>query len=138
MYLLDTNVISEIRKKERANGGVKDFIKTCQQDKAKLFLSAVTIGELRRGIELLRHRNDQQQAKQLEIWLEQIMAEYQENILQLDTDTCQLWGRLRVPHPENELDKLIAASALIYDLTVVTRNTGHFLGTGVKLLNPFD
>ncbi len=137
MYLLDTNVISEIRKQERANPGVRNFFQARTEDQARLFLSALTIGELRRGIELLRQRNDKPQAEQLEVWLERVLSEYEDNILPLDIDTCQLWGRLRVPHPENELDKLIAASALIYDLTVVTRNIDHFSSTGVKVLNPF-
>jgi hypothetical protein len=137
MYLLDTNVISENRKGQRANPGVQAFFQRVISNRDKLFLSVVTVGELRRGIELIRHRNDHVQATQLEQWLEQILTDYQDNIIGVDTDTAQLWGRLRVPHHEHELDKLIAASALLYDLTVVTRNVDDFAGTGVKLLNPF-
>ncbi|WGZ92835.1 MAG: type II toxin-antitoxin system VapC family toxin [Candidatus Thiothrix putei] len=137
MYLLDTNVISEIRKGSRANPGVQAFFQRVISNGDKLFLSAVTIGELRRGIELIRYRNDHAQAHQLEQWLEQILTDYQDYIIGLDADAAQLWGRLRVPHHEHELDKLIAASALLYDLTVVTRNVDDFAGTGVKLLNPF-
>ncbi|OQX02631.1 MAG: VapC toxin family PIN domain ribonuclease [Thiothrix lacustris] len=138
MYLLDTNVISKNRKGQRANPGVQAFFQQVTRNHDKLFLSVVTIGELRRGIELIRYRNDHVQAHQLEQWLEQILTDYQDHIIELDADAAQLWGRLRVPHHEHELDKLIAASALLYDLTVVTRNVDDFAGTGVKLLNPFS
>jgi predicted nucleic acid-binding protein len=73
----------------------------------------------------------------LEEWLAALLSEYQDFILHIDTDIAQLWGRLRVPHPENVLDKQIAATALIHDLTVVTRNQVDFRKTGVRVLNPF-
>lgn len=103
-----------------------------------MFISVVTVGELRRGVELIRHRGDTRQAKQLENWLEALLVEYKDSILDINQDIAQLWGRLRVPHPENALYKQIAATALIYDLTVVTRNHNDFSRTGVRLLNPFD
>lgn len=78
------------------------------------------------------------QANQLEKWLEALLTEYQDHILDINQDIAQLWGRLRVPHPENTLDKQIAATALIYELTVVTRNHKDFVKTGVRVLNPFD
>jgi predicted nucleic acid-binding protein len=137
MYLLDTNVISEIRKGKRANLGVQAFFRQITGNRDKVFLSVITVGELRRGVELIRHRGDHAQANQLEQWLKQILDGYQDNIIGIGADDAQLWGRLRVPHPENELDKLIAATALLYGLTVVTRNVDDFRGTGVKLLNPF-
>jgi len=74
----------------------------------------------------------------LEKWLETLFTDYRDHILDINQDIAQLWGRLRVPHPENALDKQIAATALIYDLTVVTRNHRDFTSTGVRLLNPFD
>jgi len=79
-----------------------------------------------------------QHAAMLETWLGAIMADYVQSVLSVDGEIGQLWGRLRVPHPEHALDKLIAATALIHDLTVVTRNVDDFAGTGVRLLNPFD
>ncbi len=102
------------------------------------FISVVTVGELRRGVERIRHRGDERQAAQLETWLETLLVYYEDHILDLTPDIAQLWGRLRVPHPENALDKQIAATALIHDLTVITRNHKDFAKTGVKLLNPFE
>ena len=137
MYLIDTNVISEARKRARANRGVRQFFRRVIRERTPVFLSVITIGELRRGIELLRHRGDSRQAEQLEEWLEALLSEYLDFILDIDTDIARLWGRLRVPHPENALDKQIAATALIHDLTVVTRNHTDFRKTGVRVLNPF-
>ena len=137
MYLVDTNVISEARKKSKANTGVRAFFKQAIKDETWIFISVVTVGELRRGVESIRYRGDVRQANQLEKWLEVLMAEYQDHILDINQDIAQLWGRLRAPHPENALDKQIAATALIYELTVVTRNHKDFVKTGVRVLNPF-
>jgi predicted nucleic acid-binding protein len=137
MYLIDTNVISEARKRARADPGVKEFFATAAKADEPLYLSAITVGELRRGVDLIRHRGDGAQADLLEAWLTTALAEFGGNILAFDTDAAQVWGRLRVPHPERELDKQIAAIALVNDLTVVTRNTADFTGTRVKWLNPF-
>jgi predicted nucleic acid-binding protein len=97
----------------------------------------ITIGEIRRGIELIRYRGDVRQATQLEVWIDLILNEFGEHILDFCHDEAQVWGRLRVPHPENALDKQIAATALTHELTLVTRNTSHFEGLGLTLLNPF-
>jgi predicted nucleic acid-binding protein len=103
-----------------------------------LYLSVVTVSELRCGVELVRYRGDAAQAAMLEKWLATVLDEFGQNILPVDNDIGQLWGRLRVPHPEHALDKLIAATGLIHGLTVVTRNVDDFSSTGVRLLNPFD
>lgn len=137
VYLVDTDVISEARKGERANAGVRAFFQRANENAVPLFLSAVTIGELRQGVEAIRFRGDDPQAQRLERWLRRLTGDYAEAILAFDEEIAQVWGRLRVPHQENPLDKQIAATALIYDLTVATRNTAHYGPTGVKLLNPF-
>jgi hypothetical protein len=97
----------------------------------------VTIGELRRGVEAVRHRGDTRQASRLARWLALVATEYEDAILALDRSVAEVWGRFRVPHAGNPLDKQIAATALVYDLTVVTRKSSHFETTGVRVLNPF-
>lgn len=137
MYLIDTDVISELRKKEKANPGLIAFFKEVSAGDAPLYLAAVTIGELRRGVELVRHRGDARQTQMLERWLGRLLGEFGDSVLAFDADVAQVWGRLRAPHPENPLDKQIAATALIHDLVLVTRNVKHFAATGVRLFNPF-
>lgn len=138
MYLIDTNVVSELRRKSQANRGVRRFFSDVAGRGDRLYLSVVTVGELRRGVESIRHRGDLRQAGQLEAWLESLLSLYRDHVLDIDTDIAQLWGLLRAPHPENALDKQIAATALIHELTVVTRNEKDFAKTGVPVLNPFD
>ena len=137
MYLIDTNVISNARKKTRANPGVQSFFHEMAAADHPLYLSSISIGELRRGVELIRYRGDADQAGLLEVWLEQILRDFVDYILEFDAEAGQVWGRLRVPDPSHALDKQIAAIALVNDLTVVTRNLTDFRGTGVRLRNPF-
>lgn len=138
MFLIDTNVISEARKGRRADAGVQSFWADAAREDTPLFLAAITIGELRRGVELIRHRGDHLQAQLLEQWLAEVLQTYGDRVLALDSDAAQIWGRLRVPNPQHPIDKQIAAIALLHDLTVVTRNTDDFAGCGVRLLNPFQ
>lgn len=138
MYLLDTNVISELRKRERANPGVVQFFQQAAEQGEAGYISVITVGELRRGVELIRHRGDVVQADSLEVWLKTILDDYADNILDFGVEESQIWGRLRVPHYENALDKQIAATALTHDLTLVTRNADDFRGSGVSILNPFE
>jgi len=138
MYLIDTNIISELRKKNKANTGVKQFFEQAIRLEESLFISVITVGELRRGVEIIRYRGDKQQAEALNKWLESIISEFTENILNFTESEAQTWGYLRVPHYENSIDKQIAATALTHDLTLVTRNVADFSGTGVKVLNPFE
>jgi len=137
MFLVDTNVISEARKGARADPGVIAFWQQAAANNSPIFLAAVTIGELRRGVELIRHRGDRPQAALLEQWLQQVLIDHGDLVLSLDGDSAQVWGRLRVPNPQHALDKQIAAIALVYGLTVVTRNVADFADCGVSLLNPF-
>ena len=137
MYLIDTNVVSEGRKGKLADPGVRNFLAQAARQQTRLYLSVVTVGELRRGVELVRHRGDSIQAMKLEKWLVGLLSDFAGHILPFDHDAAQLWGRLRVPHHENAIDKQIAATALIHDLTLVTRNTADFIGTGARCLDPF-
>ena len=134
-YLLDTNVISELRKGGRANHGVTAFFATLAAE--DIYLSVVTIGEIRRGLENVRARGDREQAGRLEAWLDKVVTDFSDRILEFDLDCAQVWGKLMSPHPQHPIDKQIAAIALIYDLTVVTRNTDDFVSSGVRSLNPF-
>lgn len=137
MYLIDICVISELRKKARCDPGVRRFFAAAKAADERAYLSVVTIGELRRGVELLRYRGDIAQAQQLACWLEGMLDEYRDAVLPFDAEVAQVWGRLRVPHQEHALDKQIAATALIHGLTVVTRNVNDFDMAGLRVLNPF-
>jgi predicted nucleic acid-binding protein len=137
MYLVDTDVISEARKGEKGNPGVRQFFRDAERDNVPLYLSVITLGELRQGVENVRHRGDEPQARLLERWLNRITATFEDAILAVDREIAELWGRLRVPNPENPLDKQIAATAVINDLTVVTRNTAPYSATGARVFNPF-
>jgi toxin FitB len=135
MYLVDTNVISEARKGSKANPGVREFFQNTDAD--EIYLSAQTIGEIRRGLENIRQRGDMPQTRKLEDWLNLLVDEYADKILSFDEECAQVWGRLMSPHPQHPIDKQIAAIALIHDLTLVTRNVDDFRGTGVEIKNPF-
>jgi len=138
MYLVDTNVISEQRKKAKANSGVKRFFRQAVGEDTPFYISVITVGELRRGVEMIRNRGDKSQADLLETWLLKLLEQHADHILDFTVEEAQVWGRLRVPHYENALDKQIAATALVYGLTLVTRDVDDFTGTGVQLINPFE
>lgn len=137
MYLIDTNVISEARKGGRANAGVQRFFEQAHSQQWPLFLSVITVGELRRGVGLIRYRGDITQAAHLDQWLTSLLDAYANSILDIDPEIAEIWAYLRVPHYGNALDKLIAATALIHGLTVVTRNTQDFASPRVEVFNPF-
>ena len=137
MYLIDTDVLSELRKGQRADEGVRAFFDQVNRSRAPLFISVITVGEIRRGVACIRHRGDEDQALRLERWLNDVIERFMDHILPFDTDCAQMWGQLRVPHPENPLDKQIAATAHVHGLTVVTGNPAHFRSTGVPLHDPF-
>lgn len=135
MFLVDTNVVSEARKGDKANPGVREFWRTV--DPEAIYLAVQSIGEIRRGLENIRRRSDLDQARRLEAWLDTLVGGYADRILGFDLDCAQVWGKLMSPQAQHPIDKQIAAIALIHDLTVVTRNVDDFRGTGARLHNPF-
>lgn len=137
MYLIDTNIISELRKALTVNRGVVEFMSKASANQERCYLSVITIGELYRGVGMIQHRGDIKQANQLSDWLDVILNDYQDRILAVDNDVSLIWASLRTPHHENAIDKLIAATALSHSLTLVTRNTKDFEKTGVPLIDPF-
>ena len=134
-YLLDTNVISELRKGERANPGVTSWFAGVPSD--ALYLSVLVIGELGKGIARLRRR-DPVSAAHLERWQERLVASFTHRILPVSLDVAELWGGLQAGGPLPVIDSLLAATAEHHGLTLVTRNVGDMASTGVALLNPFD
>ena len=136
MYLIDTNVISESRKGDKANRGTQAFWRSADLD--AIYLPVQSIGEIRRGVEIVKRRGDSAQAKMLETWLQTLTTEYADRILSFDDDCAQVWGCLMCTDNQHPIDKQIAAIALIHGMTVVTRNTSDFIGTGVGLINPFS
>ena len=138
MYLIDTNVISELRKRNKVNLGVQKFFQQAAERESQLYISVITLGELRRGVELVRHRGDIPQAEKLNAWLQIILKNYADYILDFTGIEAQAWGKLCVPQSQNAIDKQIAATALVHNLTLVTRNIRDFKETGVPLLNPFE
>ena len=101
MYLIDTNVISEARKRGRANHGVIRFFDEVAAAGAPLYLASITVSELRRGVELIRHRGDTDQANQIDAWLAAVLNQFSDRILAFDADAAQVWGHLRAPNGEH-------------------------------------
>ncbi len=134
-YLLDTNVISELRKGERANPSVVSWFADIADE--EIFLSALTIGEIRRGVESVRRR-DPDSAAALDSWLSRLSEAHRDRIVPVDRPIAEEWGRMNVPDPLPVVDGLLAATARILGLTLVTRNTADVEGTGIELLDPFS
>jgi toxin FitB len=132
-YLLDTNVLSEARR-PRGDERVIGWISSIPTD--DLYLSALVVGEVRRGIERLKWR-DPHQAEAYEVWLDTILSDYADRILPVDAEVADEWGRMSVPDPVPIVDGLMAATAKVRRMTFVTRNTADVARTGVRLLNPF-
>ncbi|MDL5055530.1 type II toxin-antitoxin system VapC family toxin [Oscillatoria laete-virens NRMC-F 0139] len=133
--MLDTNVISEIRKGQRCHQNVRAWFHRVND--ADLYLSVIALGEIRRGIEILR-RKDGSGAEALENWLNTLKTHYSERILNIQAAVADEWGRLDSLRSFAPANGLIAATALVHGLTLVTRNTSDFKGCPVRLLNPFD
>jgi toxin FitB len=133
-FLLDTNVVSEGRKRN-PDANVRAWLLAARQE--ELFLSVLVIGEVRQGVERLRPR-DPIQAAAYERWLLRLRREFARRILPVTEAIAEEWGRLNVPDPLPQVDGLLAATARVHGLTVVTRNTADFARTGVPTFNPFE
>ena len=138
MYLLDANVVSELRKEDRSPKVVR-WIESIHAD--GLFLSVFTIGEIAKGIALQRRLGTEEamsRADALQNWLEGMLAIHGRRILPIDVEVATRWGRLCSTFPHLAVDMLLAATALQHGLTVATRNVQHFEATGVDVVNPFE
>jgi len=133
--LLDTNVLSELRKGPRTNARVRAWFESIAEE--EVCLSVLVIGELRRGVELLRKR-DGRQAAALERWLERVLAAHAERILPVDESVASEWGRMMAIRPGSVIDTLLAATAQVHSLLLVTRNVKDVAWTGVRCLDPFQ
>jgi predicted nucleic acid-binding protein len=133
-YLVDTNILSEIRKGKACDASVRRWWEAVAAD--EVYLSVLVLGEIRRGIEL-RRRNDPVQANVLGAWLTRLETVYVDRILNVDTAVADLWGRLQVPNPLPVIDGVVSATALVHDLTLVTPNVGDVSTTGVRIVDPF-
>jgi toxin FitB len=137
MYLLDTNVVSELRKIRHRKADVRVAAWAESVDAAELYLSVITLQELEIGV-LFVERRDSKQGAILRQWLqEQVMPAFAERILSVDTVVAQRSASLHVPNPRPVRDGIIAATALVHSMTVVTRNLADFEPTGVKTINPW-
>lgn len=132
-YLLDTNIISEVKKRD-PHPNVAMWIKAY---KDHIYLSSITIGELRSGA-IRKSKTDKEQGYRLHQWIDQLLTEYNEQILNVNLEVCESWAELIAIDDTNGVDSLIAAQAISYNMTLVTRNIKHFKMFGVKLFNPFE
>jgi toxin FitB len=132
-WLVDTNILSELRKGDRANDGVRAWFAGASEQ--ELFTSVLVLGEVRRGIESIRRR-DVPSALALDQWLSRLTSSFADRVLTIDARVADRWGGLNVPEPVPTVDGLLAATALVHDLILVTRNTRDVERTGARLLDP--
>jgi predicted nucleic acid-binding protein len=133
-YLLDTNVVSEIRR-PRPDSGVAAWFD--QADSGELYLSVLVVGEIRQGIERLRGRRDRKQADLFEAWLTRLKDEFADRLLPISARVAECWGRLNAAQPLPVIDGLLAATAIEHDLTLVTRESRTLGASGARLLDPW-
>lgn len=134
-YLIDTNIILEIRKGGRCDPNVAQWYDGIADD--DLHLSVLVLGEIRQGIERSRRR-DPDKARALDRWLTQVSEAFEGRILLIDSAVADIWGQMNVPNPISTVDGLMAATAKVHGLTLVTRNIADVARSGASLLNPFD
>ena len=133
-FLIDTNVISEIRKGSGANPGVQEWFASVDED--RLYISALVVGEIRRGIERIRRR-DPVSARHLESWLLRLRRNYSDRILDVTEEVAEIWGQLSPLEPIPPVDGLMVATAMFHNMTLVTRNEADVQRSGARILNPF-
>lgn len=134
-YLLDTNVVSEFRR-PRLEPRVAAWRESVPSE--ELFISALVLGEIRRGIEQLRKRGDEAQAMMFERWLAEARTLFTERVVPVDGAIAEVWGRIDAATPTPAEDGLMAATAIVHGFTFVTRNVRHVAHTGVRVLNPWE
>ena len=134
-YLVDTNVLSELRKGRRCDPHVSRWFSSIPEE--GVFLSVLVVGEIRRGIERIRRR-DTRAARALDAWLRRLLHGHRDRILAIDEAVAEEWGRLNVPDPIPVVDGLMAATARVHGLTLATRNVKDVARTGVSFVNPFE
>ncbi len=138
MFLLDTNVISELRKAGDGKADAKVTAWLASEDAASFYISAITLMELEVGILRVERRDDAQGAM-LRAWMDtRVLPEFSERVLPIDANVALRCARLHVPDPRARRDALIAVSAIVHGMTVVTRNVADFEATGVPILNPWE
>ena len=136
MFLADTNVVSELRRGRRGNPGVAAWFAGIAV--SDLFISALVLGELRKGVAIARHRGDFVQAANLENWLRTFSLQFSGRILPVDASVAEVWGQMHEIRNVPTIDGLLAATAIVHELILVTRNIVHVQGLGADLLNPFS
>lgn len=139
MILLDTNILSELRKVQKGKGdkNVATWAKTL--DLSKVYLSSVVVGEIYQGILLKKHNQDVEQAMLLQKWFDEwVLIEFKNRILHIDDKTAMVWAELQIPNPRSVNDSYIASTAIAHNLMIATRNVKDFANMPVQLINPFE
>ena len=134
-FLIDTNIISEVRKGDDGDPGVSAWWNSVSED--DLWLSALVLGEIRKGLELVRDR-DEFKAEALEKWLDEVISSFGDRVIPIDTAIAEEWGRMTAIRSVSVIDTLLAATAKVHGLTFVTRNVADVAELNVDVLNPFD
>jgi toxin FitB len=135
MYLIDTNIVSEVRKRERCNPQVAAWWATVAD--TDLFLSVLVLGEIRQGIERVRGR-DQAQAEAIDVWLQTLTTTFSGRLLSIDATITDVWGGIAAKRTTPVIDGLLAATAIVHDLTLATRNVDDIRHCGARFINPFQ
>jgi len=134
-YLLDTNVVPELRKGARCHRAIFDWFNAL--DDEDLYLSVLVIGEIEHGIERIRTR-DPKSATRLRRWLSRLSTQFENRILPVTLPIARVWGKMGTPNPIPTVDGLLAATAHVHGLILVTRNVSHFESLDIEWVNPFD